>query len=79
MTDRATIADQIKTLRQLHAEALAEERHDVAGVLSDTIYLLRWIEANDTTIKLAHAAVNDKAVKAVQAAFPEAKIAGLKV
>lgn len=74
MSTRATIPDQIKMLRQLHAEAIAEERFDVAGVLSDTTYLLRWIEANGTTIKLAHQAVSDKAVKAVQAAFPEATI-----
>lgn len=73
-----TIPDQISILKMLHAEASAEERFDVAKSLEATIYLLRWIEANGDTFKLAHKVVSDKAVKAIQTAFPEATIAGIR-
>jgi len=62
----------------LHAEATAEERPDVAASLESTIYLLRWIEAHNETFKLAHKAINDKAVKAVREAFPDAEISRIR-
>lgn len=79
MSDHPPIPDQIKILRMLHAEAVAEERGDVALSLGATIYLLRWIEANGETFKLAHKVVSDKAVREVCKAFPEAIISGIRV
>jgi len=78
VTTRATIPEQITMLRQLYAEASAEERADVAETLVDTINLLRWIDANASTIKAVHKAMNDPAYKALKAEFPDVEIKGVR-
>lgn len=78
MTMKVALPDQIDTLRLLHDEATAEQRDQVAASLAASIYLLRWIEANQEAFRLAHKAINDPAVAAFRKAFPDAEIRGIR-
>ena len=66
--------DQIAALRQVMAEAEAENLDDRVVCLDATIYLLRWLEANAETVRLAHQVASNKAVKAVTDTFHGAEI-----
>lgn len=75
---RTPLPDQVVVLRQLKAEAAAEERDQIEVALADTIALVEWVLKHADTIKSVHKAISDPAVTAVMAAFPEAEVAAVR-
>jgi hypothetical protein len=78
MTDRTPLPEQLDVIERMLARAKAQKDWHAVPALKATADLIRWTMANADTLKAAAAVVNDPAVQAVLATFPNAEITAIR-